>query len=123
MSNPQDPHGQQDPYGHPSGPFPQQSGGYPPPGYGPSGYGGPPQSQDQGMAVGSLVCSIVGIFICPAVLSIVGIVLGHIAVGKADRGEAGGRGMAMAGLIIGYVTIALIIVAVIVAIAIGAFDR
>jgi hypothetical protein len=76
--------------------YPQQYG-QPQPGY---GYAPPPQ-QEQGMAVASLVCSLVGIFFClPAIL---GIIFGHIGYSKAKRGEAGGQGMAQAGMIIGYV--------------------
>jgi len=53
------------------------------------------------MAIASLVCSLAGIFFCvPAIL---GIIFGHVGYSKAKRGEAGGQGMAQAGMIIGYV--------------------
>jgi len=95
----------------PSGPYPQPYGQLQP--YQPQpmysqplvyGYPRSPQ-QDQGMAIASLVCSLVGIFLC--IPSILGIVFGHIAYSKAKRGEAGGQGMAQAGMIIGYVIVAL----------------
>jgi hypothetical protein len=102
MTNPQDPYGQQ-----PSGQFEQPYGlqpYQPPPIYvqQPYAYVRPP---DQGMAVASLVCSLIGLVMCfPAIL---GIIFGHIALSKAKRGEAGGQGMAQAGMIIGYVVTGL----------------
>jgi uncharacterized membrane protein len=59
------------------------------------------------MAIAGLVCSIVGI--CSCVTVIVGLVLGHIGLAKANRGEAGGRGIALAAVIIAYVVLALYI--------------
>lgn len=102
MTNPYDPYGQQ-----PSGQFEQPYGlqPYQPPSqqyYVQQTYVRPP---DQGMAVASLVCSLIGLVMCfPAIL---GIIFGHIALSKAKRGEAGGQGMAQAGMIIGYVVTAL----------------
>jgi hypothetical protein len=121
MTNPHDPYGQQQPSGHfeqPYGLQPYQ----PPPVYIPQPYAymRPP---DQGMAVASLVCSLIGLVMCfPAIL---GIIFGHIALSKAKRGEAGGQGMAQAGMIIGYVITALWLIPVIlwfvfVVLAIGA---
>ncbi|RSN57371.1 DUF4190 domain-containing protein [Amycolatopsis sp. WAC 04182] len=120
MTNPHDPYGQQ-----PSGQFQQP--------YGLQPYQPPPQQYyvqqtyvrppDQGMAVASLVCSLIGLLMCfPAIL---GIIFGHIALSKAKRGEAGGQGMAQAGMIIGYVVTALWLIPVIlwfifVVLAIGA---
>lgn len=88
-------------------------GGYPPPGY--PGYGHPPYdpaSQESGMAIASLVCSILGIMMCGPCTAIPGVILGHIALGKIKRGEAGGKGMAQAGLIIGYIIVGLTVLAV-----------
>ncbi|WP_158885344.1 DUF4190 domain-containing protein [Amycolatopsis anabasis] len=110
MTNPPNPYDPRPPSG--SQPYPQQYQQYPMQPYGaqypmqPYGYGyGPPPQQEQGMAVASLVCSLVGILFClPAIL---GIVFGHIGYSKAKRGEAGGQGMAQAGIIIGYVIVGL----------------
>jgi hypothetical protein len=129
MSYPQDPnnpYGQQTPptggyqqpgYGqqYPTGGFPQ----YPPqyPGY-PGGMQRP--KEGSGLAVGALVCSILGTVLCIAV-TIAGIVMGHIAYGKAKRGEAEGQGIAMAAFIVGYAGIALSITLGIVLVAVGAF--
>lgn len=119
MTNPHDPYGHQ-----PSGQFQQPYGlqPYQPPQqyYVQQAYVRPP---DQGMAVASLVCSLVGLLLCfPAIL---GIVFGHIALSKAKRGEAGGQGMAQAGMIVGYVVTAVWLIPVIlwfvlVVLAIGA---
>lgn len=82
-----------DPYGQP-GPYGQQ------PMY---GYGYPPVvPKPQTSAILSLVLSIVGFATC-GVTSIVGIVFGHIALKKIKRGEEDGHGLAIAGVIIGYV--------------------
>jgi hypothetical protein len=53
------------------------------------------------MAIASLVCSLVGI-------GLVGVILGHLALGEIKRsnGYTQGRGLAIAGLIIGYLQIA-----------------
>lgn len=95
---PGDPYGQQQPYGQP-GPYGQQQPMY--------GYGYPPpvQPKPQQNAIISLVLSCVGFVTC-GVTAIIGVIFGHIAMGKIKRGEEEGHGMAVAGLIIGYVVIA-----------------
>jgi len=87
----------------------------PPMGAPPMGYQTPAPQQSQGMAVGSLVCGIISILTSFAVclwfisapVGIVAVVLGLIAKGKADRGEAGGKGMAKTGMILGIIGIVL----------------
>lgn len=81
----------------------------------------PGRPPSQGLAVGSLVCGILGLIGCCAwpiagPLAIVAIVLGFVALGKvkADPGAFGGKGMAKAGLILGF--LGLLAVAVIFAI-------
>ncbi len=63
------------------------------------------------LAVGSLICGILGIIvIClPFVLSLIGIILGHVAFVKVRRsaGQVGGEGLALGGLITGYTGIVL----------------
>ncbi|MEV7091332.1 DUF4190 domain-containing protein [Amycolatopsis sp. NPDC051045] len=127
MSYPQDPN---NPYGQqpPSGGYQQPgygqqypSGGYQQPGYpqypGYPGMQGPPR-EGSGLAVGALVCSIAGIFLC-VLVTIAGIVMGHIAYGKAKRGEAEGQGVALAAIIVGYAGIAIGIALVILGFALG----
>lgn len=93
-------------------PYPHAYGQpYPPPGpFGrPAPYGqpypAPPRGQDNALAIGALVCSILGF--CSGVTALAGIVMGHIALSRTNRGEAGGRGMATAAVIVGYVVLAL----------------
>ncbi|MFD4638518.1 DUF4190 domain-containing protein [Lentzea sp. NPDC058436] len=85
-----DPYGQQPPYGQPYGQQPMY------------GYGYPVVPKSQTNAIVSLVLSVVGFATC-GVTSIVGIIFGHIAMKKIKRGEEDGYGMALAGIIIGYV--------------------
>jgi hypothetical protein len=74
----------------------------PPPPYGT--FQGTPQTN--GMAIASLVCSILGMFTC-GLTGIVGAILGHVARKQiAERGE-GGDGMALAGIIIGWIVFGL----------------
>ncbi|MGE3284505.1 MAG: DUF4190 domain-containing protein [Pseudonocardia sp.] len=85
--------------------------GYGQPGYEQAGYGQPAYGQPgytvptSGMAVASLICSLVGLFTF-GLGSIPGVVLGHMALPETRSGERGGHGLAIAGLIIGYVQIA-----------------
>ncbi|EOD65943.1 DUF4190 domain-containing protein [Amycolatopsis vancoresmycina] len=103
------------PYAPPGQPYPQQP--YPP-AYGqpytspypqPVPYGQPyaaaPRGQDNALAIGALVCSILGF--CSGITALAGLVMGHIALSKTNRGEAGGRGLATAAVIVGYVVVAL----------------
>lgn len=96
---------QQQPYGAVY-PQPTPYGGYTAYGY---GYTAPtPQElrqQRTGLAVGALVCSLVGIATC-GLASIAGLIMGHVSYSQAKRGEAGGQGMALAAIIIGYVVLA-----------------
>ena len=106
---------------------PPSPGGYPPPpGYGgyPGGFGGPPGPYDpyatsipagtNSLATASLITSIVGALlslICciGGFLPVVGIVLGTVALNQIKRTNQEGRGMAIAGIVIGAVTLALLI--------------
>ncbi|HEY8323891.1 MAG: DUF4190 domain-containing protein [Ktedonobacterales bacterium] len=93
---PQQPSGYAQPYS------PQYAQQYAPsPGYAPVG----PTS---GMAIASLVCSLLGI-------GLVGVILGHLALNEINKsnGYTQGRGLAIAGLIIGYLQIAAAVIFVI----------
>lgn len=103
----------QQPYGGP--PQYGQPGGGPFNAYGqPAYYGLPPEPK--GLSIASMCCGIaafvgLGIFLLPQLAAVI---LGHLAL----RREPSGRGMAIAGLVLGYVGIALTIL-VIVIIALG----
>jgi hypothetical protein len=96
------------PYAPPNVPAPNP---YAPPGYGqyPPGvyphYGG-----TNGLATASLILGLVGWIPC-GIGSIVGIVLGFVALGqiRAAGGAQSGDGVAKAGIILGFVGIALVI--------------
>lgn len=124
MSTPNDPYAQQpadssypappaDPYGapsqapasYPAQPDAQASGyAYPsaPPAY---GYAAPAAAKTNTLAIVALVGSFF--------VSLVGIICGHIALKQISQTGEGGRGMALAGLIIGYVGLAFGIIAII----------
>jgi len=107
------PYGQSAPYGQPGQPgYPQ-----PPYPYVPSPY--PPQ-ETSGTAIASLVCGIVGMIIVPFLASIAAIITGHIALSQIRQsgGRLKGRGMAFAGLITGYLMVALLVI-IIVAVIFG----
>jgi hypothetical protein len=58
------------------------------------------------LAIWSLVLSLVGLFCCGFVLGVPGIVCGHLALSKIRKEPAlQGRGLAIAGLVIGYVAV------------------
>src|SRR5690606_276960 len=86
------------------------------PGYGAPGYGAPayPQARPtNGLAVTAMVCGIaglvLGIFIAPLLASGAAVITGHMALSQLKRNPAvNGRGMAITGLILGYVGLAFI---------------
>ncbi|WP_426183334.1 DUF4190 domain-containing protein [Microbacterium sp. TWP3-1-2b2] len=74
-----------------------------------------------GLAVASLVTGIAGIVLSfavfPLLASLAAIVTGHMALKQTRQGSGiGGRGMAIAGLILGYVGVAILALIVIVSI-------
>ncbi len=112
-----DPYGQpsyeQPPYGQPSYEAPGYGQpAYGQPAYGQTAYGQPAYGQPvyvnrptNGMAIAALVCSLAGIF--TLISAPVGAVLGHIARKQiATTGEQG-DGMALAGIIVGWVVTGL----------------
>lgn len=71
--------------------------------------------QDSSLAIASLICGLVGWTFIPVLGAIAAVILGHMA--KKEIRDSGGRlsgdGMALAGLILGYVQIGLVILATI----------
>jgi hypothetical protein len=79
--------------------------------------------QTNSLAIVSLVAGIAGYVIPhPFIAGIVAIVTGHLARGQIRRSGEGGSGLALAGLILGYVHLALsiLLVAVILLLIVGA---
>lgn len=96
--------------GAPQGtPMPPYSGGY---------MAGPPPAQNlpQGMAIASLVLGIVGVVLTWFLIvpSILAVIFGHIGLAKANRGEGGGKGMAIAGLVLGYIVLGILVLIIVV---------
>jgi hypothetical protein len=115
---------------YPQAPYPQSGygqtgygqGGYGQGGYGQTGFGAPGYSQpypiggfspypaapkNNGLAIASLVCSILGL--CCGVGGVLGVIFGFVARGQIKRsgGAQQGSGLALAGIIVGFVVIAL----------------
>ncbi len=91
----------------PGGPpnYPPNYPPYVPPGMqGPSGYSLPPGTRTSGAAVTSLVCGL--IFCIPFVTGLVAIITGFVGLSTTSNPAVKGRGMAIAGLILGFLSIA-----------------
>ncbi len=96
-------YGQQAPaYGQPAPAY-----GQPAPGYG-QPYGQPAKKTNV-LAIVSLIASIAGFVIAWGIGSIVGIICGHISLSQIKKTGEEGRGLAVAGLIVGYIGLALAI--------------
>lgn len=61
----------------------------------------------------SLVSSLASLVIIPIIGSIVGVITGHMALSQIKRTGEGGRGMALAGTIIGWVGLGFLILGII----------
>jgi hypothetical protein len=61
------------------------------------------------------ILALVGAFVFP----LAGVICGHIALSQVKRTGESGRGLAIAGLVIGYVYIAIIVLVIILAIVAG----
>ncbi|HBJ83917.1 MAG TPA: hypothetical protein DDZ88_08620 [Verrucomicrobiales bacterium] len=79
--------------------------------------------QSSGMAIVSLVCGILG-FVTLGLGSIPAIITGHLARSRINKsaGALGGGGLALAGLILGYVCLVLTFVAILASLAVPAFS-
>jgi hypothetical protein len=94
-------------------PYPPGSGYYPPPPPQPYGaYAQPPAAPKNGLGIAALITAIVSL---PAALSIFGgfllgivaIVLGFVGYRRAKKGEATNGGIAIAGIVLGFLGIIL----------------
>ena len=64
-----------------------------------------------GLAITSLIFGILGLVTCFVFLGVVAVICGHLAMRPTDpvTGNLGGRGLAVAGLVLGYICIALLV--------------
>jgi hypothetical protein len=102
---------------------------YPPnsqPGYGPgpmpmpgpmpgAGYGWVQQGygmgqRTNGLAIASMVLGILWVYWLGSILAVI---FGHVALSQIKRQNQGGRGMAIAGLVLGYIGIAVLVLGII----------
>ena len=97
----------------------------PPPAYtAPPAYGGAPMAYaapQNGQGTTALVTGILGLLCC-GILSIVAIITGRKGMQLADSGQATNRGSAQAGMILGWIGVALWVVGLIVAVTTGSFS-
>lgn len=100
-----------------------QPGAYPPSAYGGYGYAAPQKSNV--LSIISMISSIAGfIWILPFLGSVAGVIMGHISLGQIKRTGEKGRGMALAGIIVGYVGLAfLLVIAAVIVFAIWASEQ
>lgn len=80
------------------------------------------QPKTNGLAITSLVSSIAAFVVLPFIASIVGVITGHIALKQLRTSGENGRGMALAGVIVGWVGVAgglLFILFIVIAIVAG----
>jgi hypothetical protein len=75
------------------------------------GYAAAPPKNDLG--VWALVTGILSYVFCPLVLGIVAIVMGTKSRKAADEGLANNRGMGTAGLVLGWINVALVLIGVV----------
>jgi Domain of unknown function (DUF4190) len=120
------------PAGPPAASSPPPSEPTPPPappayGHQPGGYGYQSTPKTNGLAIASLVLGIAQIFLC-IIGGILALVFGYIARRQIDEsgGTQGGRGMAIAGIILGWIGIGLgiaYIVVIIIAVIVSDDDN
>lgn len=84
---------------------PMQAGAPPVTAYPPAVYAYGPRTNS--LAIASLVTGILSWVLCPFLAAVLAVIFGHVARGQVKQSGEGGGGMALAGLILGYVNIGL----------------
>jgi len=81
----------------------------------------PPSVENSGMAVASLIASILGLTLVPTIGSVIGLILGYMARSRIrdSAGTLGGEGLAKAGIILGWIGVAILVLGI--CLAIGVF--
>ena len=72
------------------------------------------------LAISSLVCGIIG-WIIPILFALLAIIFGHVARSQIKRSGQGGAGLALAGLILGYIQFVIMSIGLLAAIALPAY--
>ena len=84
---------------------------------GPAGYPPPPfVPRQNGLAVASLVLGILSLTAMPCITAIPGVILGHVALRqiRASRGTEMGETLAIGGLVCGYISIGMAVLALLI---------
>ena len=110
-------------------PPPPQYGGYPasyPPPQPYSGFTPPPTGTRNGLGIAALVIAIIGLVLCwtvvgGVILGLSAVIIGFVAQGRVKRGQATNGGVAIAGIVLGF--LAIIVSLVFIPIWIGVFDE
>jgi hypothetical protein len=102
-----------------AGPYPAYgSASAPGPGYGPTSYPGyppasPPTSGTNGMAIASMVLGILWLYWIGSILALI---FGYIALNQIKVRRENGRGMAIAGVVLGWIGVGTGILVIVIAI-------
>lgn len=75
----------------------------------PQGYGYPSAPKTNTLAIVSLVSSLAALVILPFIGSLVGVITGHMSLSQIKRTGENGRGLALAGTIVGWVGLGFIV--------------
>lgn len=98
----------------------QQSGAPQQPGFGQPAYGYPVAASQKtnGLAIASMVLGILWLYWIGSILALI---FGYMAKGAIDRsnGQEGGRGMAIAGIVLGWIGIATLVIVLILVFAVS----
>lgn len=73
------------------------------------------------LAISSLVCGIIG-WIIPILFALLAIIFGHVARSQIKRNGQGGAGLALAGLILGYIQFVIMSLGLLAAIVLPAYQ-
>jgi len=100
-------------YGATSG-APMQPAPGAPPVYGAAApYYGAPAPKTNVLAIISMIAAILGfVWILPFIGSLGGAIMGHISLNQIKRTGEGGRGMALAGVIVGWIGVAIAVIGI-----------
>ena len=81
-----------------------------------AGYPGVIVPRTSGLAVASLICGIVSLLFCQIIGAVPGLICGHMALSQINSSPLpmSGRGLAIAGLVLGYVQMLLLLVGIVV---------